>query len=164
MAFLALNGQNLPYPDPMHPIVVHFVIAMVAFSFLCDVLGYFTHRYPLFEVSVWNLLVATLAIFLAVLVGQLEAGLAHPYAVAQPVMDVHTLVGWTLSVLLTALTTWRFVIRNHNPLKIPPVYLGVITALSLLVAFQTYLGTRLVWVYGLHVEPVVEAMRQGGGA
>lgn len=162
MTLLALNQQDLPYPDPIHPIVVHFVVAMVIVSFICDAIGYFTHRHHLFEVSFWNLFVATIAIFVAVLFGQLEAGLAHPYEVARPVLDIHTLIGWTLSVVLAAMTVWRFVIRNRNPLKIPPIYLGFAAALSLLVAFQTYLGTRLVWVYGLHVEPVVEAMRQGG--
>jgi hypothetical protein len=37
-----LNDHNLPYPDTIHPIVVHFVIAMVLFSVVCDAIGYFT--------------------------------------------------------------------------------------------------------------------------
>jgi uncharacterized membrane protein len=28
--------------------------------------------------------------------------------------------------------------------------------------FQVYLGDLLVWVYGLHTVPVVEAVKQGG--
>ncbi len=79
MALLALNKQNLPYPDPLHPIVVQFVVAMVAFAFVCDVVGYFTHRHRLFEVSFWNWFVASVAVFVAVIFGQLEAGLAQPY-------------------------------------------------------------------------------------
>ncbi len=31
MLALLLNDQGLPYPDPLHPIIVHFVIAMVFF-------------------------------------------------------------------------------------------------------------------------------------
>ena len=42
-----LNDHNLPYPDTIHPIVVHFVIAMVLFAFFCDVMGYFTRNYKL---------------------------------------------------------------------------------------------------------------------
>ncbi|WP_017299546.1 DUF2231 domain-containing protein [Nodosilinea nodulosa] len=159
-ALLALNSQNLPYPDPLHPIVVHFVVAMVLFAFACDVVGYFTHRQQLFEVSFWNWVVASLAVFVAVMVGQLEAGLAQPYEVAQSTLNLHTLTGWVLSAAVVAITAWRFVIRRRNPLKLPVAYLGVATALGLLVVFQTYLGTRLVWVYGLHVEPVVEAMQR----
>ena len=33
-----LNDANLPYTEPLHPIVVHFVIVMVVFSFICDVM------------------------------------------------------------------------------------------------------------------------------
>ena len=33
--------------------------------------------------------------------------------------------------------------------------------LSALVFTQVYLGDKLVWVYGLHTVPVVEAIREG---
>ena len=57
-----LNDHNLPYPDTLHPIVVHFVIAMVLFAFLCDVIGYFTRNSRLYEVGWWNMLIATVSI------------------------------------------------------------------------------------------------------
>lgn len=156
-----LNNENLPYPDPLHPIIVHFVIAMVFFSFFCDVVGYLTRNHRLFEVSFWNMFVAAIAIFLAVIFGQLEAGLADAYSAAQSVLNLHTLLGWSLSAILVAITAWRFVIRARNPRSVPPAYLGVATFLICLVSLQVYLGSKLFWVYGLHVEPVVEATKQG---
>ncbi|OKH49696.1 hypothetical protein NIES2101_20705 [Calothrix sp. HK-06] len=161
MPSLPLNSQGLPYPDPIHPIVVHFVIAMVLFSFLCDVVGYFTHKHRLFEVSFWNMFVASGAIFIAVIFGQFEAGLAQVYSSVRPTLNFHTVMGWSLAAIVVAITAWRLVIRNRNPLKVPPAYLGVATFLTCLVLLQTYLGSRLVWVYGLHIEPVVQAMKQG---
>ena len=161
MPALPLNSANLPYPDPIHPILVHFVIAMVFFSFFCDVVGYFTRNHRLFEVSFWNLFVATIFIFLAVIFGQFEAGLSQPYEVAKPVLNLHTITGWALAGIMAGIMGWRFVIRRRDPLKVPPAYLGAATFLSCLVFFQTYLGTRLVWVYGLHVEPIVEATKRG---
>lgn len=161
MPALALNNQNLPYPDPVHPIIVHFVIAMVLFSFCCDVVGYFTRNVRLFEVSFWNMFVAAIAIFLAVIFGQLEAGLAQVSAAVQPTLNSHTVLGWSLAAIVVAIAAWRFVIRNHNPRKLPPAYLGAATLLVCLVSLQVYLGTKLFWVYGLHVEPVVKVMRQG---
>ncbi len=155
------TSQNLPYPDPIHPIVVHFVIAMVCFSFFCDVIGYLAQKHRLFEVSFWNLFVATIAIFLAIFFGELEAGLASPLRVAKPVLDLHTIMGWSLSALIVTVTTWRFALRNRNPLRVSPAYLGVATVLVSLVCFQTYLGSQLVWVYGLHVEPVVRMLKRG---
>ena len=61
-----LNDHNLPYPDTIHPIVVHFVIAMVLFAFFCDVIGYFTRNSKLYEVSWWNMFNATIYIFIAI--------------------------------------------------------------------------------------------------
>jgi uncharacterized membrane protein len=34
-----LNDHNLPWMDTIHPIVVHFVIAMAVISFVFDLIG-----------------------------------------------------------------------------------------------------------------------------
>lgn len=169
MFALTLNSQNLPYPDPIHPIVVHFIIAMVFLSFICDILSHFTYNTHLFEVAFWNILVAAMATFVAIVFGQCEAGLAQVYSVVQSTLNFHTLIGWSLGAIIAAITASRFVIRDHlrraerhrNPLKLPPGYLGIATFLICLVFLQVYLGSKLFWVYGLHVEAVVKAMKQG---
>jgi uncharacterized membrane protein len=157
----SLNDHNLPYPDTVHPIVVHFVIAMVLFAFFCDLVGYFAGKTSLFEVGWWNMCVATVAIFVAIIFGQFEAGLAQPYDVAKSVLNVHTLVGWSLSGIIAAVTAWRYVIRTRNPHKLPMSYMLTGLALTLIVCVQVYLGDKLVWVYGLHTVPVVEAVKEG---
>ncbi|AUT02387.1 DUF2231 domain-containing protein [Aliinostoc sp. HNIBRCY26] len=157
----SLNDHNLPYPDTIHPIVVHFVIAMVLFAFVCDLIGYFTGKARFYEVGWWNLFVATIAIFVAIIFGQFEAGLAKPYEVAKSVLNLHTLIGWSLSGIIAAMTAWRYVLRARNPYKIPIHYLGVGLILALIVGVQVYLGDELVWVYGLHTVPVVEAVKDG---
>ncbi len=156
-----LNDHNLPYPDTIHPIVVHFVIAMVLFAFLCDVTGYLTHNHKLYEVSWWNMFVATISIFIAIIFGQIEAGLALAYDAVEPILDLHTLIGWSLSGIIAAITGWRYVIRSRNPQRIPVAYLGIGLLLTCLVFFQIYLGDELVWIYGLHTVPVVEAAKEG---
>lgn len=156
-----LNDHNLPYPDTIHLIVVHFVIAMVLFAVFCDVVGYFSHNARLFEVSWWNMFFATIAIFIAIIFGQIEAGLAEPYNAVEPVLNLHTLIGWSLSGIIAAITGWRYVIRLRDPEKVPVPYLGVGLLLTCLVFFQVYLGDELVWVYGLHTVPVVEAVKAG---
>jgi uncharacterized membrane protein len=156
-----LNEHNLPYPDTIHPIVVHFVIAMVLFAFVCDIVGYFTRNPKLAEVSWWNLFFATISIFIAVIFGQVEAGLAEPYDAAISTLNLHTLIGWSLSGILAGITGWRYVIRSQNKPQLPTSYLVASVALVGLVIFQTYLGDLIVWVYGLHTVPVVEATKGG---
>ncbi|WP_299485663.1 DUF2231 domain-containing protein [Acaryochloris sp. IP29b_bin.137] len=156
-----LNSHNLPYPDTLHPIVVHFVIAMVLFAVLCDGVGYFTRNSRLYEVGWWNLMFATISVFIAVIFGQIEAGLAMPYAAATRDLSLHTLIGWALSGLLALITGWRYTIRLRAPEVLPLPYIGGNVILTFIVLFQIYLGDKLVWVYGLHTEAVVEAMRGG---
>jgi uncharacterized membrane protein len=156
-----LNDHNLPYPDTIHPIVVHFVIAMVLFSFLCDAIGYFTKNARLHEVSWWNLFFATISIFIAVLFGQVEAGLSEPYDAVEPVLNLHTLIGWSLSAVITGITAWRYILRAKDPLRVPLPFIGAGLLLTILVCYQVYLGDELVWVYGLHTVPIVEAIKEG---
>jgi uncharacterized membrane protein len=156
-----LNDHNLPYPDTLHPIVVHFVIAMVLFAFVCDVIGYFTRNPRLYEVSWWNLFFATISIFIAIIFGQIEAGLAEPYAAVESTLHLHTLIGWSLSGIIAAITAWRYVLRSRDPKTLPLPFLGIGVLLTGLVLFQVYLGDLLVWIYGLHTVPVVEAIREG---
>lgn len=156
-----LNEHNLPYPDTIHPIVVHFVIAMVLFACLCDIIGYLTRNPKLYEVSWWNLAFATISIFIAIIFGQIEAGLAEPYSASVSALNAHTVLGWSLSAILAGVTAWRYVIRLQNKPQLPIPYLVVTVLLVGLVFLQTYLGSLLVWVYGLHTVPVVDAIRGG---
>jgi uncharacterized membrane protein len=156
-----LNEHNLPYPDTIHPIVVHFVIAMVLFAFLCDVIGYFTRNPRLYEVSWWNMFFATISIFIAIIFGQVEAGLSLPYSAAISTLNLHTLLGWSLAGIVAGVTGWRYIIRSRDPKHLPIPYMAAGVLLTLLVIVQTYLGSLLVWVYGLHTAPVVEAVKGG---
>ena len=156
-----LNDHNLPWMDTIHPIVVHFVIAMALIAFVFDVIGLVWRKPQLFEVSFWNLLFATGAIFVAIIFGQVEAGLASPYGASRDILDVHTTIGWSLAGVLSLLTGWRYVLRNRDPETLPAKFLGAGAVVSALIVVQVILGDRLIWTYGLHTVKVVAAMREG---
>ena len=156
-----LNDKNLPWLDVIHPIVVHFVIAMALITVVFDLIGVITNRRNLFEVSFWNLLVATVAIFVAIIFGQIEAGLATPYGASRDLLNYHSTLGWSLAAILSLLTGWRYVARQKDPTVLPRGFLVIDSVLALLVICQVYLGDKLVWVYGLHTVPVVDAVRSG---
>ena len=156
-----LNDKNLPWLDVIHPIVVHFVIAMALISVVFDLIGVVTSKKNLFEVSFWNLIVATVAIFVAIIFGQIEAGLANPYGASRDILNYHSTIGWSLAGVLALLTGWRYVARQKDPNVLPKGLLAIDFVLAGLVFAQVYLGDKLVWVYGLHTVPVVEAIREG---
>jgi uncharacterized membrane protein len=157
----ALNDHNLPWMDTIHPIVVHFVIAMAVIAVLFDLIGTIARRPGLFEVSFWNLLVATAAIFVAIIFGQVEAGLAEPYGASREILNLHSTIGWSLAGVLAVLTAWRYVIRSKDPARLPVAFLGAGGVLVALVVVQVTLGNQLIWTYGLHTVPVVQAIRAG---
>ncbi len=156
-----LNDHNLPWMDTIHPIVVHFVIAMAVVAVLFDLIGVLGRRPQLFEVGFWNLLFATLAIFVAIIFGQVEAGLANPYGASREILNLHTTLGWSLAGVLAVLTGWRYVIRSKDPERLPLSFLAAGGVLCILVGIQVTLGNQLIWIYGLHTVKVVEAMRAG---
>ncbi|HGY5534234.1 MAG TPA: DUF2231 domain-containing protein [Prochlorococcus sp.] len=156
-----LNDQNLPWIDTIHPIVVHLVIATALISVVFDVIGVMARRPNLYEVSFWNLLMATLAIFVAIIFGQVEAGLASPYGASRDILNFHSTIGWSLAGVLAVLTSWRYVARQKDPNILPKGFLILDGLLAALVVTQVYLGDKLVWIYGLHTVKVVEAIRKG---
>ena len=156
-----LNDHNLPWMDTIHPIVVHFVIAMAVIAVLFDLIGSLARRPALYEVSFWNLLVATAAIFVAIIFGQVEAGLAEPYGASRGILNLHSTIGWSLAGVLALLTGWRYVIRSQDPERLPRTFLAAGGVLVVLVAVQVTLGNQLIWTYGLHTVPLVEAIRSG---
>ncbi|MBD2424208.1 DUF2231 domain-containing protein [Cyanobium sp. FACHB-13342] len=156
-----LNDHNLPWMDTLHPIVVHFVIAMGLITFVFDLIGVLTRRSALFEVSFWNLLFATAAIFVAIIFGQVEAGLANPYGASRDILNLHSTIGWSLAGVLSLMSGWRYVIRSKDPQQLPLAFLGAGGLLAALIVVQVTLGNQLIWVYGLHTVPVVQAMREG---
>ena len=157
----ALNEKNLPWIDVIHPIVVHFVIAMALIAVVFDFIGIITKKTGLFEVSFLNLIVATIAIFIAIIFGQVEAGLGNPYGASRDILNYHSTLGWSLAAILSLITGWRYVDRQSNPKSLSKAFLFIDILLAFLVLLQVYLGDKLVWIYGLHTVPVVKAIREG---
>ena len=156
-----LNEKNLPWIDVIHPIVVHFVIAMALVAVMFDFAGLILKKPNLFEVSFLNLIVATIAIFVAIVFGQIEAGLSNPYGVSRDILNYHSTLGWSLAGILSVITGWRYVSRQNNPQELASGFIAVDMILAVLVCTQVYLGDMLVWIYGLHTVPVVQAIRDG---
>tara|TARA_Y100001968_G_scaffold8503_1_gene7157 strand:+ start:10804 stop:11214 length:411 start_codon:yes stop_codon:yes gene_type:complete len=134
---------------------------MALIAVLFDFIGVITKRVNLFEVSFLNLVVATISIFIAIIFGQIEAGLSNPYGASRDILNYHSTLGWSLAAILSLITGWRYVDRQKNPKSISKVLLFIDIILAFFILIQVYLGDKLVWIYGLHTVPVVKAIREG---
>ena len=87
-----LNYKDPLWLDVIHPIVVHFVIAMALITVIFDLIRVLTSKKNMFKLSLWNLIVSTVSIQIAIIFGQIEAGLANPYG-ARDIFNYHSTIG-----------------------------------------------------------------------
>lgn len=148
----------------IHPIVVHFPIALLTAALLLDLLGIVLREDRIHHAAWWALLLGTVGAAAAVAAGlQAEESVFHPDA-ALEVLSTHETLGiTTLTIFLFALL-WRNLAGGGLPRPGRPVYL-LLTALgvaSLLAA--GYMGGRLVYEFGVGVRPEAVRVEAAGGA
>jgi uncharacterized membrane protein len=137
----------------IHPIAVHFTIALVVVAVLLDLLGRLTKSPTLHSVAFVNLLIAALSS--AVTIG---AGMAAEVRLlvshdVHAVLDTHKLLGFSAFGGILALAAWRLASRGRFP-RLGAMYLagGLATAGAVLAA--GYVGAQLVYDHGLAVQAI----------
>src|SRR5690348_7292584 len=121
----------------LHPVVVHFPIALLPVAVGLDVLGWLFGSRDLHAAGRWTLWVGTLSAAVAVATGLEGADDVHPYVsdAAEALMGIHqTLQLGTLGAAL-GLSLWRLVARPF-PTRGRLVYLalGLAMVVNLVVA------------------------------
>ena len=129
---------------PVHPILVHFPIALLPLSVAADTIGLFGHIVSLSHTAVWTLLAAAVAS-----VGTVAAGFYDMYRAplseeAHARVHRHMRVGLVLATAIIGLATWRGLIHLHGGI-VPIYYLDVAVLGVALAAFQGWLGGELVY-------------------
>lgn len=148
---LALEGAPLFL---LHPILVHFAIALVLFGFFLDWLGSQREQASTQHAGRLCFLAGVGALGLAVLSGWVEQQLPRPPSVfdaqMQDVLFRHEYLGYGLFALFFVLAIIRVRIQNRLP------FLFVLLALlgSVGIILQGYLGGELVYRYGVGVRAV----------
>jgi uncharacterized membrane protein len=137
---------------PLHPILVHFTVALVGASFAFDIIGR--------AVSVWSLAAAgwwTLAAAVPLTAGTIVSGLMSrrraPIAEGEALryLRFHSALGPTVFGLLIAAAFWRATFWGSG--RYPSVaYLVAFALLVALLTVQGYLGGELVYAFGVEVQ------------
>ena len=93
--------------ESVHPLVVHFPIALLMTALLLDGLGLVFKRPNLHGVALWNLSLGTLGTAAAVWTGLRAAEIAkHSFEIHQ-VMELHRKLGIATLILAGFLAAWR---------------------------------------------------------
>lgn len=136
---------------PLHPILVHFPIALLPVSVAADTIGLFGHVVSLSNTAVWTLIAAaaSLATVAAGFYDMYRAPLSEDTHVR---VHRHMRVGLALTTAILGLATWRGLIYVQGGV-VPIYYLDLAVLGVALAAFQGWLGGELVYGDAVFVRP-----------
>src|SRR5437764_6742425 len=137
---------------PMHPIFVHFTIALTSASLAFDALGFFFGKISLTSAGGWTLVGASV-MTLATLSTGLTSSTRAPVeeGEARSFLRAHMALGFIFYGLLVAITFWRVSLWQSGQ-RVSWLYLAALAFVSLVMTVQGYLVGELVYRYGADVE------------
>jgi uncharacterized membrane protein len=137
---------------PMHPIFVHFTIALTSASLIFDALGFFLSKASLTAAGGWTIIGSAVMTLITISTGLTSASRAPvEEGEARSFLRAHMALGLIFYGLLVAVTFWR-VSLWQNGRGISWLYLISLAVVSLVMTMQGYLGGELVYRYGVEVE------------
>lgn len=137
---------------PMHPIFVHFTIALTASSLVFDALGFLLIRQSLTATGGWTLLGSTLMTLMTLSTG-LTSSTRAPVeeGEARSFLRAHMALGFIFYGLLVMMMVWRLSFWQAGR-SVSWWYLIAMAIVSFVMTVQGYLGGELVYRYGVEVE------------
>ena len=154
--------------ETLHPITVHFPIALVLTATLIGILAVVvkSKRRDLVVVLYWLMLIGSISILAALFSGLYEAGkVVHNNAIHE-IMETHEILGYIISASFILLSIW-VLIRNKK-LQVRELYIVTVLLMvtSIFLVYSAYLGGKMVYEEGAGVAPmekIIEQMHGSGG-
>lgn len=138
---------------PIHPMLVHFPIALLFVSFFFDQISFMTGREEFKKGGFWLLILGWTAGLVATFSGFLSEDSVKTAGVPEAAIDRHELFAIATLALFAGLMLVRVWIRNRWSFRDRVVYTGIaLVGLSLL-ATTGFWGGDLVYTYGAGVQP-----------
>lgn len=134
---------------PVHPIFVHFTVALTSASFFFDALLYFGARVG--DAGWWMLVSSVVSTVMTIATGIYErTHAAIPENQARRYLRLHMALGPTLFGALFCQCVWRALIWQ-NGWSLPGWYFAGALVVFVLLFAQAFLGGELVYRFGLEV-------------
>ncbi|MFZ5787030.1 MAG: DUF2231 domain-containing protein [Acidobacteriota bacterium] len=143
-------------PDPLHPAVIHFPIALAAVAFLVELIARHRQARHLESAAALLIVLAALGGVAATVTGNLAEEEAVIPAVAGPLLEEHEELGERAMWLLLATAAARLVLAWRKAFRgwLPWAYLVLAAAAAGAVGYNGHLGGQLVFRHGVGTAPV----------
>jgi uncharacterized membrane protein len=143
-------------PDPLHPAIVHFPIALSLVALLFEVLARHPRARALEPSAAVMMALAALGSVAAVLSGNAAHDEAVVPSAVVPLIERHEEIGEIAMWLLLAVAAVRLALTWRGWFKgiVPWAYLALAAAAAGVVGYNGYLGGKMVFDHGLGTAPV----------
>lgn len=132
----------------VHPMFVHFPLALLSVGLLFDLLGYLFKKQSLSSAGWWCFSLGVLSAVITVFTGLQAEQKLKVSGEAHEILENHEHFQITSTVVFVVLWIWRSITREGIP-KFPMIYL-VITAIAVgAIIYGAHYGGELVYEHGV---------------
>ncbi len=135
--------------ESVHPLVVHFPIALLLASFVLDLTALILRRPQIHRVALWNLCLGVLGAGGAVLTGLKAEEIAKHSFEIWNVLTLHERLGFTTLILSFLGATLRLVRRDRLSKRLRVLSILLSGAMVGTLVVGAHLGGRLVYEFGV---------------
>ena len=146
--------------ENLHPLVVHFPIALISLFFLLDLVGTLLSKSDWRRAAGWFLYSGVFFSGLTVAAGLIAADSVPHGGDVHEIMENHEHMGIFVLLLATALAGWRWLAKGQINGAANTLYHIFSIILFGLLIFTADLGGLMVYGYGVAVEPVMEINKE----
>ena len=152
--------RSLSLAAPLHPIMVHFTIALTNTSLLFELLGRVLHEPGLAVAGWWTLALSAVATLLTLATGVVSRiALDIGEGEARSYLRLHMALGPAILGMIVAMAIWRGLLWRAGR-EVGWWYLVALSVATATVAIQGYVGGELVFRWGAGVEGRYRGLRQ----
>ncbi len=148
--------ENMP---PLHPIFVHYTIALLSIGLLCEILSRIIKTDTLKNVAWWNLLFGFMAVIATAITGLIDEESVPHSGEVREIVETHEALGLSalgIFILLFIIYTLMRVdiLRKYAVLALIVWIIGVVIIFT-----GGLFGGKLVYEYGVGVKEDVSSQR-----
>jgi len=140
------------FEHPIHPILVHFPIALLFTSIFFEFLGYLKQRESYREFGYWLLILGFLGGLAAAGTGFWSEDAAKAVGVPEEAIDRHETFAVVSMIIFGAMLVFRWWVRSRWSDRLRSIYLAFGVAGVLILGTAGYFGGDLVYRYGAGVQ------------
>lgn len=144
---------------PLHPLIVHFPIALTFASAVFFSLAFVSENRSLSITGFWLLLGAEVGMLASIITGNIAYSTLILTADLKKISELHEILGWIAIWLNGILLVWYF-LRRTNQIYIEKAFFLFLLFLGLgVIGFSGYLGGKMVYEKGGGVKPMEEFLK-----